>query len=167
MKPETYEIRSTLLSATLVFVEKAARLPGITRIALLGSLLTTKIDPKDVDLLITVSDDVDLAPLASLSRKLLGKTQAINHGTDVFLANQNQQYLGRICLWKVCAPGIRQSCDVQHCGVREYLHDDLQAIHLKPALIDEPPIELWPEVIARVPVPDDVELLLLRPLHVF
>jgi hypothetical protein len=36
---------------------------------------------------------MDLTPLATLRRKLLGKTQAINHGTDVSLADQNHHYL--------------------------------------------------------------------------
>lgn len=159
------EIRHTLLSAALIFTRNAAQLPGITRIALLGSITTSKADPKDVDVLVTVTDEMDLTPLATLSRKLLGKTQAINHGTDVFLAGQNHTYLGRICLWKVCAFGIRQRCDAQHCGRRTYLHDDLQVVRLACSLIAEPPVELWPQVIARVAVPEDVETILLFPLR--
>lgn len=159
------EIRPTLLSAALFFVQKASQLSGISRIALLGSLATAKVDPKDVDLLVTVSDEMDLTPLATLARKLLGKTQAINHGTDVFLADVNHKHLGRTCLWKICGPGIRQSCDAQHCGLRTYLHDDLRAIWLNSALIADPPLILWPQVIVNVPVPEDVETILLNPLR--
>ncbi len=160
------QIRSTLLSAVLTFVQGASTLPGISRIALLGSLATVKPDPKDVDLLVTIADEMDLAPLATLSRKLLGKTMAAdNHGTDVFLAGPNHQYLGRTCLWKICAPGIRLRCDAQHCGLRAYLHDDLQEVRLDRSLIAAPPILLWPRVISTVPVPEDVETLLLRPLR--
>ena len=32
-------------------------------------------------------------------------------------------------------------------------------------LVEKPPIELWPEVVARVPVPEDVETGLLAPLR--
>jgi hypothetical protein len=32
-------------------------------------------------------------------------------------------------------------------------------------LIPEPPIELWPYIVARVPVPEDVEQELLLPLR--
>jgi predicted nucleotidyltransferase len=159
------EIRTTLLSAVLTFVQNASLLNGITRIAVIGSITTPKTNPKDVDLLVSITDEMDLTPLATLGRKLLGKTQAINHGTDVFLADQNHEYLGRICLWKTCAPGIRQSCDAQHCGLRAYLHDDLQAIQLKRSVIVEPPIELWPKEIVRVLVPEDIEIFLLNPLR--
>jgi hypothetical protein len=159
------EIRTTLLSAALTFVQNASFLHGITRMALIGSITTSKTNPKDIDLLVSITDEMDLAPLATLGRKLLGKTQAINHGTDVFLADQKHEYLGRICLWKTCAPGVRQRCDAQHCGLRAYLHDDLQAIRLKRSLIAEPPIELWPQEIVRVSVPEDVEIFLLNPLR--
>jgi hypothetical protein len=56
-------------------------------------------------------------------------------------------------------------CDAQHCGWRPYLHDDLAAIKLRKALIAQPPIVLWPEVITHVTVPKDVEALLLAPLR--
>ena len=58
------------------------------------------------------------------------------------------------------------SCDALHCGQRPYLHDDLQTIKLAHDLITAPPIELWPQVVARVPVPQDVEQALVAPLKV-
>ena len=67
--------------------------------------------------------------------------------------------------WKKCGPGIRLSCDALHCGQRHYLHDDLDAIKLQPALIQAPPIELWPAVVTRVAAPADVEELLLKPIR--
>jgi len=69
MPPPTVE-RARLIAEVLAFVHSAQRLPGITRIALIGSITTNKADPKDIDLLVTVTDDTDLAPLASLTRKL-------------------------------------------------------------------------------------------------
>jgi predicted nucleotidyltransferase len=156
--------RTRLIAAVLAFVRAAQRLPGITRIALIGSLTTNKADPKDADLLVTVTDDTDLAPLASLSRKLRGHAQTMNRGGEVFLTDPRNTYLGRICPWKICAPGIRMSCDALHCGRRHYLHDDLKDITLAQSVLAAPAVELWPQVVARVPLPQDIEQSLLIPL---
>jgi len=51
---------------------------------------------------------------------------------------------------------MRASCDALHCGRRPYLRDDWEAVRLDEALIAAPPIELWPEIVARVPVPEDI-----------
>jgi hypothetical protein len=51
-------------------------------------------------------------------------------------------------------------------GQGHYLHDDLRAIELQPEIIQAPPIELWPAVIARVAAPAGVEELLLKPIQV-
>jgi hypothetical protein len=157
--------RARLIAEVLAFVRAAHRLPGITRIALIGSLTTDKADPKDADLLETLTDDTDLAPLAHLSRRLQGHAQNMNRGGEVFLVNPSNNYLGRICQWKICAFGIRMSCDALHCGQREYLHDDLKAITLAQNVIAAPPLELWPQIIARVPIPQDVEQGLLIPMR--
>ena len=148
----------------LAFVRAAQRLPGITRIALIGSLTTNKANPKDADLLVSVTDDTDLTSLARLTRKLQGHAQTINRGGEVFLADASNNYLGRICHWKECAPGIRMRCDALHCGRREYLHDDLETITLAQSVIAAPPLELGPEVIVRVPIPQDIEHGLLIPI---
>jgi hypothetical protein len=37
------------------------------------------------------------------------------------------------------------------------LNDDLSVIKLGRDLVERPPIDLWPSVERRVPVPDDVE----------
>ena len=108
-----------------------------------------------------MTDETDLTSLARLTRKLQGHAQTMNRGGEVFLADASNVYLGRICQWKVCAPGIRMRCDALHCGRREYLHDDLETITLAQSVIAAPPLELWPEVIARVPIPQDIEQGLL------
>lgn len=158
--------RADLLRAVLAFVSKARQLPGIRRIALLGSLVTPKTTPKDVDILVEVGDDMQLDELASLSRKLLGKTMQTGDGcgADVFLCSPQGEYLGRICPWKICAPGIRKSCHAQNCGSRTYLYDDLQTLRLDPSLIAEPPLELWPEIKIRSEIPDDVQVELITRL---
>jgi predicted nucleotidyltransferase len=75
----------------LHFAEAASRLPGVLRIALIGSITTSKPKPKDVDLLVVVSEDVSIKSLATLGRKLLGKQMAVcdSSGADVFLANED------------------------------------------------------------------------------
>ncbi len=134
------------------------------RIALIGSLTTDEPDPKDANLLVMVSDEMDLDPLATLGRRLAGHAQQFNRGGDVFLSDPRGDYLGRTCPWRSCGPGIRQRCDAMHCGQRHYLHDDLGMIKLAKSLIEAPPIELWPQIVVRVPVPQDVEQALSAPL---
>lgn len=164
-EPESPTAREQLLAEALVFVQAASRLCGVTRIALIGSLTTEEPDPKDADLLVTVTDDMDLAPLAKLGRKLQGHALSFGRGGEVFLADPRGNYLGRTCPWKRCGPGIRVSCDALHCGCRPYLHDDLETICLDETLILAPPIELWPQIVTRVPVPQDVEQDLMLPLR--
>ena len=164
-EPETPTAREQLLAEALAFVRAASRLQGVTRIALIGSLTTEEPDPKDADLLVTVTDDMDLAPLARLGRKLQGHTQSFARGGEVFLADPRGNYLGRTCSWKRCGPGIRISCDALNCGWRSYLHDDLETICLDRSLVLAPPIELWPQIVTRVPVSQDVEQELLLPLR--
>ena len=156
--------RARLIAEVLAFVLAARQLPGVTRIALIGSLTIDEPDPKDADLLVTVTDDMDLAPLATLGRKISGHAQSFNRGADVFLADPRSNYLGRTCPWKRCGPGIRARCDALHCGRRPYLHDDLETIRLAEDLIASPPVELWPQVVARVPATEDLEQDLLTPL---
>jgi hypothetical protein len=100
MVSESYPgTRHRWLVSVRAFVHAARQLPGITRIALIGSLTTTKPDP-----------------------------------------------------------------DARHCGRRPYLHDDVTTIRLSAALVAGPPLELWPQVVARVPIPGDVEQKLLMRL---
>lgn len=94
---------------------------GVIRIALIGSLATDKPDPKDANVLVTVTDDANLEPLATLGRKLAGHAQSFRRGGDVFLADPRGNYLGRTRPWRECAPGIRMRCDALHCGRRPYL----------------------------------------------
>ena len=157
-------IRAHLIAGALTFARAARELPGVLRIALIGSLATDEPDPKDADLLVRVRDDMELAPLARLGRKLQGHCQSINRGGEVFLADPAGRYLGRTCPWKQCGPGIRASCDALHCGRRSYLHDDLGAVRLQPELIAAPPVELWPRVLSRVEPPRDLDEGLLEPL---
>src|SRR5213592_4541481 len=127
--------RTVLLNEATRFVRAIRPLHGVVRIALLGSIVTESSSPKDIDFLVTVTDDADLRPLAAAARRLQGRTQSFGAGADVFLAGPDGTYLGRICPWKECWPGRRVSCDAHHCGKRPHLHDDLGTIRLAGELI--------------------------------
>jgi predicted nucleotidyltransferase len=157
--------RQHLLDGLHRFVVSVRQMAGVRRIAILGSIVTAKPDPKDVDLLVVVADDADLAPLATASRRLQGHAQSFNRGADVFLADERGTYIGRTCHWKDCRPGVRRSCDALHCGQRPYLHDDLEAIRLNSSLVLSPPVTLWPNIERRGHLPPDVEEILVALEH--
>lgn len=162
----TETVRTQLLTATVPFVLAAAQMQGIKRVALIGSLTTTKTDPKDVDLLLTIDDAMDLEQIATAGRRLRGRVTSFTHGnygTDLFVASSRHRYLGRLCHHKDC-PSHRISCEAAHCGQRPYLRDDLRSVTLEKSLVIAPPLDLWPTIIARVAVPSDVEQHLLQPL---
>ena len=96
-------LREFLLREVLRFVRTASTIPGVTRIALVGSLATMKANPKDADVLVSVTDDVDLARLATAGRTLKGRAQTRNSGADIFLAD-SEGCIGRICHWRECWP---------------------------------------------------------------
>jgi predicted nucleotidyltransferase len=149
-------VRAFLIAEAFRFIDAIRSMPGIEKVALVGSLATDKPDPKDADLLVTVADDLDLTALAAESRRLKGRTQTKNRGADIFLANPAGKYIGRICHWRECAPGIRLACNAQHCGERTYLHDDLDAVRLSSQLVANPPIQIWPRVEYGGKVPADL-----------
>lgn len=156
------EPRRPLLLAVLTFVLAARDCPGVQRISLLGSILTAKAIPKDVDVLVAIDATMDLTKLARSGRRLMGQAQTINLGADIFLAETTGRYLGRICHYRECHP--RVLCHAQHCGQRDHLNDDLHIVTLSQELIASPPVELWPKVFRRLPVPADVEQALLTEL---
>jgi hypothetical protein len=161
--PSVAEPRAPLLLAAVSFVQAARALPGVRRISLLGSMLTAKPIPKDVDVLVTIDDGIELTGLARAGRRLMGRAQTINLAADVFLADTNGRYLGRICHYRECH--VRVLCRARHCGERNHLNDDLQIVTLSQELIGSPPVDLWPKVVQRVPVPGDVADLLLTKLE--
>ncbi len=162
--PPLPDLRKIMFAEVRRFVRFARDIQGVRRIALIGSLTTDKEFPRDIDMLITVSDDCDLAPLAQLSRQLSGHMNGYQAGADVFLASEDGDYLGRSCPWRDCGPDHRTSCDAMHCGLRHYLHDDFNAIRLKEKVIAQPPVLLWPDLAAAQNVPPDVYEQLIEEL---
>ena len=136
----------------------ASKLSGVTRIALLGSLVTNKVNPKDADVLVTIETDVDLDSLAAFGRRLKGKGQSRNSGADIFLCNSHADYIGRTCSFKDCHPRIR--CSGAQCARGTKICDDFDVIRLSREIILEPPLVLWPSIAHRQPLPEDVEEIL-------
>jgi predicted nucleotidyltransferase len=149
--------RQGLLDGLCRFVAASRSVSGVRRIALVGSIVTAKPDPKDIDVLVVVADEADLTTLAVYARRLQGHAQSFNRGADVFLADERGNYIGRTCRWRDCRPGVRQSCDARHCGRRAHLHDDLDAMTLSASVIASPPVTLWPVVERHGQLPPDIE----------
>jgi hypothetical protein len=162
MTSSMFSVRDTLLDAGLWFIESVLACPGVLGIALIGSIVTPKKNPKDIDLVLYIADDANLLHVAALARRLKGRLQAHNLGADAFLANANREYLGRTCSWKDCRPGVRASCDALHCGRRPYLHDDLTTVMLATELVREPPVEVWPRCVLRSSIAGDVKRMVAR-----
>ena len=163
-RPSAGNPREVLLKEVLAFVRAAKACPDVRRIALLGSLAMPKPVPKDADVLVTLDAHIDLAPLATVARRLKGRTDAINLGADIFLCDADGRYFGRVCRCRECH--ARAACEAHSCGQRHHLNDDLHVVCLDPALTRSPPFDLWPIVARRAAAPQDVERLLLRPLEV-
>ena len=79
--------RQQLLEGLRRFVAAVRQITGVRRIAILGSIVTAKADPKDVDVLVVVTDGADLTRLATCSRRLQGHAQSFNRGADVWVSN--------------------------------------------------------------------------------
>jgi len=151
--------REVLLAAVHDFVCGASELPAVLQIALVGSLATRKLNPKDADLLVKIKYPTDLSPLAAMGRRLQGRAQSINLGADIFLVNALGEYIGRTCRFRECHP--RALCNGAACRPGSYLCDDRHVFSVRPDVVREPPIELWPRVVRRTQVPADVEAALL------
>ena len=151
--------RQRLLAHLPWFVTSVAKVPGVRKISILGSITTEKLKPKDIDFLVMIEDSAELEPVARLGRKLKGRTGSEGGGADIFLTNTFGHYIGRTCSWKECRPGVRMSCDALNCGRRHYLHDDLQAVTLSADTITGA-LELWPTVEKRVGLPEDLVTVL-------
>ncbi|MDB5319142.1 MAG: hypothetical protein JWN40_773 [Phycisphaerales bacterium] len=163
MNGDDDSIRSFLLAQVAWFVERAAACAGVRRIALVGSLVTEKLHPKDADVLVTVDADIDLAYLAKAARGMKGRTQARNKSSDIFICDATTgRYVGRICHYSNCRPFVRMSCRADRCGRRQYLCDDLRNLRLPKDVVVAPPLELWPVVVRRGVIPRDVEEMVSR-----
>lgn len=152
-------VREHLLRGVRQFIKGVSAVSGIESVSLLGSLTTSKQEPKDADLLVRVSPEVDWDSLAMLGRKLKGHAQRINAGADIFLCTGEGEYIGRTCSYKECRP--RVACRGTECGRGARICNDLHVITLESGLVRAPPVDLWPTVVVRTEVPSDVRSILL------
>ena len=151
--------RSFLLMALAKFMRAAAKVHGVTRVAVIGSLVTDKTSPKDADALVTVRDDANFGLLSQLGRKLKGVAQTRNLGADIFLASDSGAYIGRTCSYRECHP--RSACRGTQCGSGRWICNDLAIVSLPDSLVAEPPLEIWPKAIVRTALPADTYRILI------
>ena len=77
--PRLKTLRPSLIQLAGAFVQEAVRIPGVKRVALVGSITTPKPNPKDVALLVTVEDT---AELAAVGQVILGVLSAVYQGVS-------------------------------------------------------------------------------------
>ncbi len=147
--------RATLISAGVEFIERIRTIRGVSRIALVVSILTEKTNPKDIDFVLTVSSDADYRLIATIGSKLKGGVQARNLGADIFLATPEHNYIGRTCSHRQCH--YRAGCDGFDCRPNSWIKTDLHIISLDHALIAKPPLTIWPTLESNVALPNDIE----------
>lgn len=71
---EPTSLRAFLLEGVLRFTQSVGGMPGVTRIALVGSLVTEKVMPKDADLLVTVDGPSQRRSPSVLAPRCLART---------------------------------------------------------------------------------------------
>jgi len=140
------------------FMEHIAKIEGVKRIALIGSICTAKKDPKDIDIMVTIRPELDVKPLARLGTRLSGRASQFGGSAELFLA-EGTQYLGRTCKYR--DPFPRASCRPLRCyRDRPFLCYTNNNFVLTQELVTAPPLILWPEIIRNSKLPDDLEVLL-------
>ncbi|NTX00010.1 MAG: hypothetical protein HGB35_08825, partial [Geobacteraceae bacterium] len=144
-------IRQSLLAVGLEFARGAERVRGVERIALLGSILTEKPAPKDIDFLLTVAGDANLEEIATLGRKMKGKLQGMSLGTDIFLCSPNAQYLGRTCSYRDCH--VRADCGGADCRPGSWRRTDFHVITLSKEIMESPSLVLRPITVPNASLP--------------
>jgi len=143
-----------LLQAARWFAVRSCHIVGVERVALIGSLCTTKRNPKDLDLLVTVTAKAEITPLAKLGRRTQGQVERGLLGVDIFIA-EGSEYLGRCCKFR--EPHLRVRCERNRCDSdRRYLCRTPFTLDRK--VIETPPLVIWPEFRCAAEVPEDVRM---------
>ena len=154
MRPPRGADRAELLAAVRWFLERIPGVPGIERVALVGSLATDKLDPQDLDLLATVRPGADLTALAALGRRTEGKRKNGTWGVDLFVV-ENGRYLGRACKYREPHPRVR--CGRCLCvPERPFLCDTSGQFTLNVDALVGTGAVLWPQFQAAKDLPQDV-----------
>jgi hypothetical protein len=156
--------REFLLLEVRHFVEAVSKIEGVSRIALIGSLTTQKPNPKDSDVIVTITENINMEALATCGRRLKGRAQSQNMGADIFLCSNTGDYLGRTCSYKECHPRVR--CEGSQCKTGSRICNDLEIIKLDSDLLHHPPLILWPDTRQNQSIPGDVEKILIHKIEI-
>jgi len=154
--------RLRMLNVVKEFLPSIKRTNGVKFIGLIGSITRNSPQPKDIDLVVCVTPSADISELATIFRRIAGRMSQIGNGADMFVYDdESGTYLGRVCPYKECVPGIRR-CDADHCGKRPHLKDDLSILRLPPFVRKDVPVELYPTLKYNPPeAPHDLSEVLL------
>jgi predicted nucleotidyltransferase len=101
--PSVADPRRALLLAVHSFVRAARACPGVQRISLLGSLVTAKAIPKDVDILVAIDSTTDLSELARAGRRLMG---LLRPSTSVLTSSSPMRLGGTLAASAIIANAI-------------------------------------------------------------
>ena len=148
-------IRAAFIRNALEFAEKISQLEGVRRIAIVREITTPMKNPEILCLVVTVSEDAPIKPIADAGRKLKSRMQSMPTaaGADVFLASETHEYLGRTCSYRECHP--RAACQGSQCN-GTFVNNDFHVFTLEKEVIQSPPVEVFPQVIIRSRIPDDL-----------
>jgi predicted nucleotidyltransferase len=104
--------RLSLMALKFTDVVKGAE--GIEKVILFGSVVTDKLNPRDLDLAVYISDYKCIPQIALAARRLT----PIYHGWEVFvMGGKTGRYIGRICKRKPSnCPTNSVECNIPDCG---------------------------------------------------
>jgi predicted nucleotidyltransferase len=156
------ENRIKMVNVVKEFLPAIKRTNGVKFIGLIGSLTRDSPEPKDIDMVVCVTPSADLPELGTVCKRIAGRMMQIGKGVDMFVYDDlSGEYVGRICQYRDCRPGIRR-CRADHCRMRPYLKDDLSTIRLPAFVRKNVPVELHPTLRYNPPeAPEDVSEILL------
>ena len=151
----TSATRSAFIRNALEFAEKISRQKGVQRIAIVREITKPIREPEILCLLVTIDEEAPIKPIADIGRKLKGRMVSMPNaaGADVFLANEAHEYLGRTCSYRECHP--RVACEGSQC-YGTYIANDFHVFTPGPEVIQSPPVEVYPQVVIRERIPDDL-----------
>lgn len=151
----TTPIRTIFIQHALEFAEQLSRKQGVLRVAIVREITQPVKEPEILCLLVTISEEAPIRPIADIGRKLAGRMLSMPRaaGSDLFLANEQHEYLGRTCLYRECHPRVR--CEGNQCN-GSYICNDFHVFTLEKEVIQSPPVEVFPRVVIRDRIPNDL-----------
>lgn len=103
-----------------------------------GSAALDKAVPKDFDLMVFIENTECISQVS----KSIRKTSHIFHAHDVFVFDNNRNYLGRICQRGTC-PTSSVECFVRDCGKIQYLKQIDRFVFKEGEAFIRKPVIVW------------------------